>query len=349
MKHIRLISVSLVLLLCLVWFAGCTGQAPDDIPATENNAAQDSPATPDPYVLYQDTDTATVTTAMESITPNMIFLWAESYDAATQQWSSADGGSAIDHLTGSSTEELAALPAVTESATLTISLPRDMTLNRLSCYQRHTDGDFPLIGNAENVTQMRSLLQDLHDGEYYILMNLTKQGEYIESEEKHESSGYGVYFRYIYTAPHDPAAPSQGSVITIEPAHNDQVLFWTDVGFTTPTEHMRWSEGGGMFFDAVYDPTYLERVEKLVPDQLLCLTAGEALRVELPGNTTYTGYTVYSRNADGVYSRQELESQHVTDALSLLSQGEWFVGLDMKFSTSSYAMGYTVYFKYLVK
>lgn len=104
------------------------------------------------------------------------FLWAESF--SEYGWLCADGAS----LSSAFPTVCQEIPAITYSDDFRIHCSRQVTQSSLSLY----DSDFnPIHRDLEQID-----FGSLSKGEYYLVVSVNVQGNYIKSQKKFESSGY---------------------------------------------------------------------------------------------------------------------------------------------------------------
>lgn len=111
------------------------------------------------------------------------FLWSESF--SEYGWLCADGASLSSALPTVCQE----IPAVTYSADFQIHCSRQVTQSSLSVY----NCDFnPIHRNLGQID-----FDSLSKGEYYLVVSVNVQGNYIKSQKKFESAGYECVCKLI--------------------------------------------------------------------------------------------------------------------------------------------------------
>jgi len=177
----RICAIPMIFLLTLT---GCGRSQPPEIfvvptPAVnlqetleelENSGEQ---ATPEP----EKTPLAAMMTGGTEIPLYENFLWSSKW--TEDGWLSADGMSVnfqFELIRGE-------FPEVTYGKDLEISCAEGATVSHLSVYDEAFE---EINGNSGNL----QILEELPEGIYYLVFNVKKQGEYIESENKHEMNGF---------------------------------------------------------------------------------------------------------------------------------------------------------------
>ena len=105
------------------------------------------------------------------------FLWEEKW--TENGWLSADGMSVsfqFERICGE-------FPEVTYGEDFEISCAVGVVVSHVSVYNEAFEGIHNNIGNLQ-------ILEELSEGVYYLVVDVKKQGEYIESENKHEMKGF---------------------------------------------------------------------------------------------------------------------------------------------------------------
>lgn len=342
MKHMRLLLVCSALLLSLILTVGLHATlAHRSAPNSTTEDLQEKPT--DPNVHNTDTDTVSVATENGSITPPVYFSWSEGYDESDGSWVSADGTSPDEELWWMiQGGEVSSLPLLPCGETLTVTLPRNATLSRYGCYSINEAGKLDrVIGHTELTEPFFAQLNTLGSGEYFVAIHFSTQGDYIESQDRYESSGRYAVFRYEIT-------PPPCSRISFSADSNSILLLWIGDSFIVPDPYPIWSESDGLCADFVSDVPSLIRSGELNVDKLPCLRAGENMTVSLPGNTTYKGYVIY-RYVDRAYVLQRDLPNDLNQALSDLTREEWLIGLEFQTRDANSAHGWRAYFRYVVE
>lgn len=126
----------------------------------------------------------TVTADGESIHPYQHFLYSEHWDG--EYFVSADGVSLTMKLSRLVEEGL--IPQLNYAEDITAVVSRDNAeIKGISLY----DSKFEQLEGIWDISD----LSGLDDGEYYVGINVNKQGEYIKKKKKHECSGYAFVFK----------------------------------------------------------------------------------------------------------------------------------------------------------
>ena len=150
----------LVMVLALVFMLSCSGCRGDE--------PKGSVVVEDSLILVRSGDTLTK--------PYENFLWAETW--SEPGWLSVDGTSLSRQWAAVQQE----IPQITYGEGFEILYRDGVTFGSVSVY---TDGFESVYHNeAERV------LAELAEGEYYLVITVKKQGDYVEAEDKYEYSGY---------------------------------------------------------------------------------------------------------------------------------------------------------------
>ena len=159
-KHLAVILV-LVLMLS---FSGC---------GAVNQGERNTISVYDCPILVQCNDTL--------VMPYVNFSWSTSFHDG--EWLSADGRSISRNFPEIQNE----IPQITYSEDFEIHCRKKVSVSRLTVY----DGAFELLQSEQDQT----VLSELTEGEYYLVIQVTIEGDYIRSEEKFESSGYQCVYK----------------------------------------------------------------------------------------------------------------------------------------------------------
>jgi len=184
-----------LLLLALFLLTGCTpAVTPPEDETSSNNI---STAAPDAVSLAENTTADVTETEMSAVIqvpdtplsiryqnrqtfPYVNFLWAESW--TEYGWLNGDGMSVSMKFA----EIQAEIPAVTYRKDWEILYQDGVSFLYASVYSETFER---LYHNAE-----LSVLDELTDGNYYLVITVKKQGDYIEADQKYESTGYECAF-----------------------------------------------------------------------------------------------------------------------------------------------------------
>jgi len=121
----------------------------------------------------------------KSIEPYRHEVWAEFYRDG--EWLSADGIRAIGLLSHIANE----LPVVTFTDTLNFDMPAQIELNFIEVY----DSDYNPVLKVSAEEEFVTSAGNLDSGTYYVAVNVTRKGEYIEAEDKHNTYGEEYVFK----------------------------------------------------------------------------------------------------------------------------------------------------------
>lgn len=178
MKRTAALFIAILLLLSFVGCADTEKEKDGALPPASGTTAspheQDEPVTvDDSLILLKSADSLTK--------PYENFLWAEEW--TEQGWLSGDGTSVSRQFPDIQQE----LPQITYGDDFKIHYKDGVEFSSLSVY----DSDFGTVfHNAE-----QEVLSELEEGTYYLVINVKKQGDYVESEEKYEYTGYECAYK----------------------------------------------------------------------------------------------------------------------------------------------------------
>ena len=150
----------LVMVLALVFMLSCSGCRGDE--------PKGSVVVEDSLILVEVGDTLSK--------PYENFLWAETW--SEHGWLSMDGTS----LSRQFSEVQQEIPTIAYGNDFEIHYKEGVTFISVSVYNDAFESVY------HNETQ--DVLKDLAEGEYYLVITVKKQGDYVEAEEKYEYSGY---------------------------------------------------------------------------------------------------------------------------------------------------------------
>jgi beta-lactamase regulating signal transducer with metallopeptidase domain len=128
----------------------------------------------------------TVTSDSTTVLPYENFLWSNTYAEDIGGWLSADGISIFNDLGA----VLAQLPMVT--------LREDFTITCAEGVSHH--GVTVVAGESLEVLYRNAdmmILTALPEGQYYVSISVSKQGDYVAAGGDYESEGYECVFRYV--------------------------------------------------------------------------------------------------------------------------------------------------------
>lgn len=123
------------------------------------------------------------------------------YDDAAQKWVDASGSGGYWMLYDAATNGTTVLPTLRFDGELQVAVGPNGTLTDIRVYFSRDDSDPGVYMFAESTKQ----LSDLPVGQWYILMCITWQGRYIESEATCESYDYEYVFMLEVPEPATPA------------------------------------------------------------------------------------------------------------------------------------------------
>jgi len=117
-------------------------------------------------------------------------VWAEVYRDG--EWLSADGIRAIGLLSDIAHQ----LPVVAFSDTLGLDIPAQIELNFIEVY----DSDHNSVFKVSTAEELVTSAGNLDSGTYYVAINATRRGEYIEPENKQNTYGEEYLFKMTVNA-----------------------------------------------------------------------------------------------------------------------------------------------------
>lgn len=124
-----------------------------------------------------------VTSDGTRIAPRQRFAWGKTW--TENSWLAADGLSLANDLPAIWYE----LPVLTSAEDFAVRCKDNVTVNGVTIYS----GSFELLQNNADI----SCLQGLTEGVYYIIINASQQGRYIEKEKQYEETGYSCAYKLI--------------------------------------------------------------------------------------------------------------------------------------------------------
>jgi len=188
----RSVAAALVLLLVLGLY-GCGGKpSSTDTPPAEPEQEQveeqvqepaeetaEEPAQDWLYVVHGDNDV--------ELYRNQ--LWAEVYEDG--EWLTADGISAVGMLPEIADE----LPTVEVGADdeLSFRVPEGAELKSIDVY----DSEAALVHDDLSQDEFLTQIGSLEPGTYYVIANVTRTGEYVESEDRYNQYGDEFLFKLV--------------------------------------------------------------------------------------------------------------------------------------------------------
>lgn len=183
MKRTAALFIAILLLLSFVGCADTEKEKDGALPPASDTTApaheQDEPVTVDDSLIL-------IESAGSLTKPYENFIWAEEWDG--YGWLSGDGTSISRQFLDIQQE----LPQIIYGDDFKIHYKDGVEFSSLSVY----NSDFGIVfHNAE-----QNVLNDLEEGTYYLVINVKKQGEYVEAEEKYEYSGYECAYK-LHIAP----------------------------------------------------------------------------------------------------------------------------------------------------
>lgn len=179
------ISLFIFVLILLVLFAGCAAGAPALPEATPDNIKVEADESEEAQGETVDVGSSLILVRSDGVLtePYKNFLWAMS--CLGNDWVSADGMSIVDKFPEVHEE----IPQITCSDDFEIYYGDGVTFSYISVYDEN-------FGELHHDTG-ESVLKNLREGTYYLVVAVQSQGRYIEPQDKYESSGYQCVYKLV--------------------------------------------------------------------------------------------------------------------------------------------------------
>jgi len=153
-----------------------------EVSNTDQNSEQNDTTSLSP-IDTEDAPLVLITSNSETYTPFVNSIWSSTWTG--EGWVEAD----YLPLINKRSEVAHELPVIIYNNDFSVDLGKNVTFQWLSIFN---DSFEPVHDNAD-----LSLLKELHEGTYYIILVVNKQGKLIKTENEHEASGYECTFSLV--------------------------------------------------------------------------------------------------------------------------------------------------------